>query len=246
MAGGKNILLDVENTTGKRQRRPFFKRKRGGMELTREQVKALSVAEIKQGVEQRLYYDEFVWIKDRPKQRYRSRRMAEGLENILTVCPVCGRKHAIVTKANKVFCEGCGYLTSVDERYQFTGNFRFENLAGWYDWQKELLAKEIARNPEFALESKVELRLPGDGNGLTRPAGQGVCRLDRNGLVYGGTRDGEAVELAFSMEKIYRLLFGAGENFEIYNGTEILYFVPEERRSAVDWYMASMLLKDDA
>jgi len=41
MAGGKNILLDVENTTGKRQRRPFFKRKRGGMELTREQVKAI-------------------------------------------------------------------------------------------------------------------------------------------------------------------------------------------------------------
>jgi hypothetical protein len=42
------------------------------------------------------------------------------------------------------------------------------------------------------------------------------------------------------------ILFGAGENFEIYNATEIWYFVPEERRSAVDWYMASMILRDEA
>jgi hypothetical protein len=56
--------------------------------------------------------------------------------------------------------------------------------------------------------------------------------------------DGEEVELHFSLQRIYRLLFGAGENFEIYDGTRILYFVPEERRSAVDWYIASMILYD--
>ena len=36
------------------------------------------------------------------------------------------------------------------------------------------------------------------------------------------------------------------ENFEIYDGTEILYFVPAEKRLAVDWYMASMILHDEA
>ena len=29
-----------------------------------------------------------------------------------------------------------------------------------------------------------------------------------------------------------------------YDGTQILYFVPEEKRSAVEWYMASMILHD--
>jgi hypothetical protein len=42
------------------------------------------------------------------------------------------------------------------------------------------------------------------------------------------------------------LLFGAGVNFEIYDGSDILFFVPEEKRSAVEWYMTSMILHDRA
>lgn len=211
---------------------------------TAEQLKALSLEEMKQGIEQRLYYDEFRWLEQRPKIRYRSRRMAEGLENILTTCPLCGEKYTITTEKDKVFCQKCGYLTSVDTRYGFTGDFRFANFAQWYDWQKSLLEKEIRENDAYALTSKVELRLPGTGKGMTRHGGSGVCTLSREGLVYTGTKDGAEVELRFSIARVYRLLFGAGENFEIYDGAEILYFVPEEKRSAVEWYMASMLLHD--
>lgn len=213
---------------------------------TAEEIAQLSLEQIQKGVEERLYYDEFEWLAERPNIKYRARRMAEGLENILTVCPVCGQKHTITTEKYKIFCEKCGYLTSLDNRYSFTGDFRFENLAQWYDWQKALLQKEISENRDFALISPVSLRLPSKGKGLTRSAGQGVCTLSRSGLQYCGTKDGETVELSFSIESIYRLLFGAGENFEIYNGTQILYFVPEERRSAVDWYLASMILYDEA
>ncbi len=212
---------------------------------TAEDVKSLSVAQIKKGVEQRLYYDDFAWLAGRPEIKYRSRRLAEGLENILTVCPVCGQKHTITTKKDKVFCETCGYLTSLDNRYAFTGDFRFQNLSQWYDWQKGLLQEEIAENADYQMVSKVELRLPSNGRGLTRPGGQGVCTLSRQGLNYQGTKDAETVDITFPVDHIYRLLFGAGENFELYNGTEILYFVPEEKRSAVDWYTASMILYDE-
>ena len=112
---------------------------------TAEQIQSLSAEEIKQGVEERLHYNEFEWLKDRPHIRYRAPRMAEGLENILTVCPQCGRKHTITTKKEKIFCEHCGYLTSLDQRYAFTGNFRFGDLTQWYDWQKELLRQEITQ-----------------------------------------------------------------------------------------------------
>lgn len=211
---------------------------------TAQQVKDLPLEQMKQGIEQRLSYDEFRWLEQRPKIRYRSPRMAEGLENILMTCPVCGQKHTITTKKDKVFCQHCGYLTSVDNRYGFTGDFRFENFAQWYDWQKALLEKEIAQNEDYTLLSKVELRLPGTGKGLTRHGGFGVCTLNREGLTYSGTKDGETVNLHFSIQRIYRLLFGAGVNFEIYDGTQILFFVPEEKRSAVDWYMVSMILHD--
>ena len=214
--------------------------------FTAEQVQGLSMEQLQQAVRQRLSYDEFQWLQQRPKVRYRCSRIAEGLENILSVCPVCNRKHTIAAKKNKVFCEHCGYLTAVDNRYQFDEGFRFTDLRQWYDWQKQLLEQEIAQNSDYALSSKVELRLPGDGKCLTRHGGYGECTLNREGLTYTGTKDGETVTLHFSVQRIYRLLFGAGENFEIYDGSQILYFVPEEKRSAGDWYMASMLLHDMA
>ena len=213
---------------------------------TAEEIAALSLEDMKQGIQQRLFYDEFEWLKQRPDIRYHSRRMAEGLENILTFCPICGGRYTIRTKKDKVYCQHCGYLTSLDKRYAFTGDFRFENLAQWYNWQKEQLEKEIAENAGYELASKVELRLPGTGKGLTRHGGWGVCALNREGLTYTGTKEGENVEIHFNLQRIYRLLFGAGQNFEIYNGTEILYFVPEDKRSSVDWYMASMILHDEA
>lgn len=213
--------------------------------FTAEQVATLSVEELKKGVEERLYYDEFDWLATRPEVHYHSPHLAEGLENILTTCPLCRRKHVLTTKKNQIFCEHCGYLTSLDDRYRFTDDFQFPTLVQWYDWQKSLLAQEITANPDYALTSAVELRLPSHGNGLTRHSGHGTCTLNRDGLTYVGTMDEEEVTLHYPLQRVYRLLFGAGENFEVYDGTEIRYFVPTERRSAVDWYMASLILHDE-
>lgn len=213
--------------------------------FTAEQISKLSVGGIKAAVEQRLFYDEFRWLATRPEVRYRSRRLAEGLENVLTLCPRCGEKHTVFTKGREVLCKNCGKLTSMNDRYGFTGDFRFPNFAQWYDWQKETLRQQIREDEAFSLQSRVELRLPGNGKGLTRSAGSGVCVLDRSGLRYTGTQDGQNVDMVFPLKQVYRLLFGAGENFEIYNGTQILYFVPEIKQSAVDWYLTSMILYDE-
>lgn len=212
--------------------------------FTAEQVKSLSLEQLKAGVNARLFYDEFAWLQARPNIHYRGNNLAEGLENILAICPVCGKRHTIFTRKNEIFCSHCGYLTALDDRYGFTGDFQFQNFAQWYSWQTAALQKEIEENEDYALTSDVELRLPGTGNGLTRHAGHGVCTLSREGLTYAGTKDGEQVTLHFPISRIYRLLFGAGENFEIYDGTKIHYFVPEEKRSAVDWYMVSKILYD--
>ena len=107
------------------------------------------------------------------------------------------------------------------------------------------MRQEILQDASFALRSNVELRLPGDGKGFTRSAGNGVCVLDRNGLRYTGTKDGEEIDVCFPLKQVYRLLFGAGEDFELYNGTQIWYFVPEVKQSCVDWYTVSMLLYDE-
>ena len=213
--------------------------------FTAEEVSSLSLTQIQKAVETRLYYDEHQWLADRPNIRYRCKTMAEGLENILTTCPKCGRQFCLRGKKKTLSCDHCGPLTGIDGRYTFDEGFLYKNPGQWYAAQKAALEKEISGNPDYILESPVSLRLPSaDGRSLTRPAGEGICRLSREGLMYKGTIDGEETEKHFPIDKIYRLLFGAGENFETYQGSEIFYFGPKEPRSCVQWYMASMILYD--
>ena len=83
-----------------------------------------------------------------------------------------------------------------------------------------------------------------DGKTCLRHAGKGVCRLDRSGLTYEGTDDGETVSVHFNGNQVYRLLFGVNEDFELYVGKEIYYFVPENKRLCVKWYQCSIALKE--
>ena len=159
------------------------------------------------------------------------------------MCPHCKKKLTLQTNKNKITCSECGLEVVMDNRYQLSG-VEFKNIAEWHNWQKEILKQEIIKDPNFELKSKVVLKhLSKNGKRCTRVAGEGECKLTREGLLYVGTQDGANVEKFFSMEKIYRLLFGAGEDFEIYEEKELYYFEPEDLRSCVIWYMASGILK---
>ena len=141
-------------------------------------------------------------------------------------------------------CEHCGLKVEVDSRYQLHG-VEFSNIAEWYEWQVLQLKEKIDNDDDFCLESRVELRhLSKDGKSCTRHAGVGICKLNKQGLLYIGSRDGQQIEKLFPLNTIYRLLFGAGEDFEIYEGNELFYFVPEDKKSAVIWYIVSSLLKN--
>lgn len=213
--------------------------------FTTEELKALTTEEIQEAVEARLYYDEHKWLESRPNIHYRSKNLAEGLENILTTCPKCGQKFTLRGKKNTLYCEHCGRIATMDDRYHFVGDFLYAHPGKWYEAQQKTLKEAILSDPDYVLEAPVSLRLPStNGKSLTRKAGTGTCHLDRKGLTYKGTIDAEACEKFFPIDKVYRLLFGAGENFETYQGSEIFYFVPEEPRSCVEWYMASMILHD--
>ena len=208
------------------------------------EAKDLPIEELKSRITSALDYDEFSWLEKHPEITYKNKNIAEGLENILCICPKCHAVSSFTSDKNTITCEHCGMQTSIDNRYSFVGNEYFKNFADWYDWQTQEIKKEIENTPDYKLESKVELRHGSiDGKSLTRHAGEGVCTLDKTGLTYRGTRDGEEVEKFFPMSQIYRLLFGAGIDFEIYENKEIWFFVPENKRTCVIWYIVSGLLK---
>jgi len=109
-----------------------------------------------------------------------------------------------------------------------------------------MLREEIVRDPAYTLQSAVELQLSSeDGKTYTRSAGNGICTLSREGLTYVGTKDGEAYACSFTLKRIFRLIFDAGKGFQVHDGSELLYFVLDEGRSAVDWYVVSGLLYEE-
>ena len=204
----------------------------------------LDVDEIKSKIENNLSYNEWEWLEKHPEISYKTKNIAHGLENILCMCPKCGKQLTLKTNKNKIMCSSCNLDVEVDNRYQLHG-VEFKNILEWYDWQTDKLRKKLTETPNYKIKSNVELRhLSNDGKRCTRHAGYGVCSLDKNGLKYVGTQDGQEIEKTFSLESIYRILFGSGEDFEIYDGKELYYFVPEDKRSAVMWYIFSGLLKE--
>lgn len=213
--------------------------------LTRDEIKAMDIDELKKRIDEAVYYDEFKWLEGKPDLHFAHKTLSEGLENILYICPECGARASFTTKGMNLTCESCGYHAELDDRYAFLDKKPFENFSEWYFWQREVLKKEILENEEFCLSSKVELRHSSKtGNKLTRIAGYGECTLDKSGLRYKGIEDGVEIDKFFPLSDIYRLLFGAGEDFEIYEGKDIWYFVPENKRSCVAWYVVSGLLKE--
>ena len=166
-------------------------------------------------------------------------------DNFWDRCPKCGAIHSIKTKNRTVYCEKCDLSLTMDDRYMFNENEYFESFAKWYEWQYEEIVRAIQEDKNYQLTANVELKSPSlDGETLLRTSGQGVCTLNSDGLTYRGTKDGCDFEIQFPLSKVYRLLFGAGEDFEVYYGNEIYYFIPEEKRSCVEWYMTSRILYD--
>ncbi len=173
-------------------------------------------------------------------------KRVQGLENILSRCPNCNARYSIKTKGSKVLCQACSLEATVDDRYNFVGLKPFRNFADWYEWQTERIREQILENENYTLSARVVLKHAStDGKTLLRVAGEGECSLTRKGLTYVGTEDGNDIEKHFPISNIYRLLFGAGEDFEIYVGKDIYYFVPEEPRCCVDFYIASKIIKDE-
>ena len=213
--------------------------------LSAEDVAAMSLDELQTKVEAAISYDEFAWLETKPDVKYRKKTLAEGLQNILYICPNCGGRYVMNTKNHDLFCDKCGERWTIDNRYAFVEGKPFKNFADWYAWQVEETKKEIINTEDYRLEGRVELcHGSKDGKSFTRHAGEGVCTLTKEGLRYCGSEDGQEIEKLFPLSQIYRLLFGAGENFEIYEGKEIWYFRPEEKRSCVTWYVVSGLLKE--
>ena len=119
---------------------------------TKEQLKEMKPEEIVEHVRADLQEDAYERQAAAPIA-YKGKKLAEGLECSLAVCPECRSIGSLVTKGSDISCKTCELSTSIDEYGYFADGFRFHTVTEWDDFQTEFFkeftqdAMKAAANP---------------------------------------------------------------------------------------------------
>lgn len=101
---------------------------------TQEQLEAMSVDEINEAINRDLYEDAYERQMQEPK-KYTGKDLAKYMENLLFICPKCGKIDTIQTCDNKVTCSACDLSFTYNEFGMLEGS-SFKTVKELSDWQR--------------------------------------------------------------------------------------------------------------
>ena len=107
-----------------------------------ETLEKLSAEEITDIIIKDLYEDAYEKQKENPIA-YKGKNLAKGLEHSISVCQSCKKLDTLSSIKNKVFCNECGFSTTLDKYGYFDENSKFKTVAQWDDFQQEELKKFV-------------------------------------------------------------------------------------------------------
>lgn len=105
------------------------------MVYTKEQVARMSEEELAAAIDRDLYENAYETQKASPK-KYKGRRLAEGLERFLYLCPSCRAHNAFQTSKHEARCAECGLTFSVNV-YGLLENAPFQTVRNFALWQRQ-------------------------------------------------------------------------------------------------------------
>ena len=167
--------------------------------FTPQQLADMTPQEIESAINRAIYHDDYAWNKVQQHHYDIGDNGAEDLEDLLFWCPKCGRQHTMATKGNTIFCTECGNGATLLDTYElvpFDGDCVIpETQTAWFNRQRQIIRAEVEAE-DFCLEEEVELGVLPDyellkDQATSRIVGRGTLRLDRTGLSYEGTKNGE-------------------------------------------------------
>lgn len=201
-----------------------------------EDLKALTPEEIEDRVNEAIYHDDYAWNKVQKNHYAIGENGAEHMEDLLFWCPKCHRQHTMKGEGNKFYCTYCGNGATLTDTYEMIPFDETcvipDTQTKWFNLQREEIKKEIA-DPAFVLTEKVKLgNLPEykylKSNATSEIVGEGVLTLDRTGLSYDGTRNGQKFHFHIPSQSLptYGMCTDLSRFYTFYNG-EFMEFYPE-------------------
>lgn len=198
----------------------------GGKLFDKDQIKDLSIEEIKAGLDKAIYHDEDKIFTD---VSYKSKEPARGLDGILYKCPVCNEEFMMKSEGDRLWCDKCGAEWTLDTRYVLHGPV-FDRINTWYEWQGETI------DLDETIDSQVTVSTPGEDGLLVKDAGEGRLTVDRDAITFSGTVLGKPLE--FSEKTTITSAFPASvaDHVSMYSKRVLYYFHPvPDKRACVKW-----------
>ncbi len=116
--------------------------------IKKDELSALSLDEISTIINRKLYNNDYEYQRE-VMIPHPGDTLAEGLENILYICPNCESLGTLVTHENTIECTHCNTLGTVNE-YGFIEGFKIDNTVDWDHYQRQFdqdLQKEVLVSP---------------------------------------------------------------------------------------------------
>ncbi len=141
----KKIGLDVVtcNVKGGYLSKPRWatgKRKNHRIELfydltiPKKAIAEMSIDEISDKINSALYHNDYEYQRQKMIP-HPGKHLAEGIENVVYVCPHCQSVNTILGSGNEINCSACKAQGHID-KFGFIHGFKFDNLVDWNNYQK--------------------------------------------------------------------------------------------------------------
>lgn len=194
-----------------------------------EDYEKLSANEIYNKVVEKLDVDAYK-IQDKALQKYHTRKGAEGLENVLYLCPKCKKFHTFIGKGNNYTCQNCGASIKYNNLGYFEpkdDKINFKILTEWFDWQNNYVKdnklwdnhydKPIMSSKTFKLYKSIRAK-------NIFPLGQGELECYSNRFVFKSKKPVEInfddiLTIAPQMTKKIVIYLKSGETLVLHGST---------------------------
>lgn len=118
---------------------------------TAEELKKMTTDEIYDIIVNDLYEDAYTRQLKNP-QRYKGKNLAEGLENLLFICPECGAYETLSSKGDTVSCSKCKMSFRYTDK-GFIEGLKFKTVTELSQWQKTKILEDVSNGMAYSYDN---------------------------------------------------------------------------------------------
>ena len=175
---------------------------------TKEQLAKMTVEEINQIIHDDLHEDAYERQLQEPK-KYTGKNLAKHMENLLFICPKCGKIDTIQSSKDKVTCSSCDLEFTYNE-YGMLEGLDFKTVKELVAWQKDELEKLAQTNVTFTSSNGGLITVK---NHVESPVAVGEVKLSPEKLVCGDFQVPLADISEMALHGCHGLVFTANKKY---------------------------------